>query len=545
MLRKTLAFPKPDSFIYKFLWCVHPLRALGEAWLVGAFILLALSRVAEAVAAPVLTNGLLFTCGTCGMWVTLRARVPESTLLRQVLWELGLSLLVSLLMVAGLLLPAHWLGQDHLWLASTFRSMHFTAFIMALTGVGTFIARGGARLWLVWERLRRQRMVWALTHTHLTVILVIVISASVVLFSLSVFANTNAPANVAGNVFVASVEQFLHTVFPALTVVVVFLGLMLIGVLPPSLLVSFLIARRTTRRLENLAEATRALREGDYATRVTVTGEDEVAQVQDTFNAMAEDLERTLRDLQTERDRVTRLLQSRRELIASVSHELRTPVATVRGYLESLQNQSDAPLSPSVQRDLDVIAREVARLQRLIEDLFTLSQTEAGGLVLRMTTVNVADLVRRRVEAFAPLAWQRERVEVVAEVPADLPPVQVDAGRLDQVLVNLLRNALRHTPPGGIVAVTASADATTVCLDIRDTGEGIPPEALPHIWERFYRGATARAHDARGAGLGLALVKELAQAMHGSVRVESTVGQGTCFSVALPRADTRDIPPPS
>jgi signal transduction histidine kinase len=127
-------------------------------------------------------------------------------------------------------------------------------------------------------------------------------------------------------------------------------------------------------------------------------------------------------------------------------------------------------------------------------------------------------------------------VEVVAEVPPEPPAVLADPDRLEQVLVNLLRNGVRHTPPGGIVAVLVAVEEDSVRIEVRDTGKGIPSEDMPHVWERFYRGAEARVKDNRGAGLGLALVKELTEAMGGTVEVESILGQGSCFIVRLPRA---------
>jgi signal transduction histidine kinase len=306
-----------------------------------------------------------------------------------------------------------------------------------------------------------------------------------------------------------------------------------VGVLPFSLVVSFLIARKTTRRLENLVKATGGLRAGDYATRVAVAGEDEVAQLQTTFNAMADELEHTLHDLQVERDRVAALLRARRELVANVSHELRTPLATVRGYLDTFQT-ADCP--ESHQRDLEVMERELLHLQKLIDDLFTLSRAEVGGLTLDLRPMDVVPVIQRRVEALAPLARQREHVEVITDIPASLPSALADAERLDQVLINLLRNALRHTPPGGIVAIVASAEDAHVHIKVCDTGEGIPPDELPHIWERFYRGDNARELDEHGAGLGLALVKDLVEAMGGAVDVHSAPGEGSCFGVTLPHA---------
>jgi len=155
----------------------------------------------------------------------------------------------------------------------------------------------------------------------------------------------------------------------------------LVVVLPPSALFSFLVARRTTARLEKLAAATAALRAGEYSTRVEVEGEDEVAQLQADFNAMAVNLEKTLVELAAERDKVARLLDARRELVASVSHELRTPVATIRGYLESLRPVEESEsLGDSLSCDLEVMEEEVLQLQRLIDDLFTLSRAEVNGL---------------------------------------------------------------------------------------------------------------------------------------------------------------------
>jgi len=250
--------------------------------------------------------------------------------------------------------------------------------------------------------------------------------------------------------------------------------------------------------------------------------------LQADFNAMAGELERTLLDLETQRDTIAHLLQSRRELVVNVSHELRTPVTTLRAMLESALKQGQA-LSPSLQGDLEVMEGEVLRLQGLIDDLFTLSQAEVEKLMLNCRPIDVAPVARRIVEAMSPLAWNAGRVEVVEELPDELPQVCADEARLEQILANLLRNGVRHTPPGGIVAVTAAAEEDAVRIEVRDTGEGIPPEELPHIWERFYHG-----EGSSGAGLGLALVKELTEAMGGTVAVESTPGQGSCFTVRLP-----------
>jgi len=246
-------------------------------------------------------------------------------------------------------------------------------------------------------------------------------------------------------------------------------------------------------------------------------------------------LARTLRDLQAERDKVAALLQSRRELVASVSHELRTPVATARATLESALGRPAEGMPEPLRHDLEVVEREILRLQRLIDDLFTLSQSDAGGLRIECQATSVGPVVQRMVDALAPLAWASGRVELVAELPADLPPARADEARLEQSLTNLVRNAIRHTPPGGIVAVGAWAERDRVVVEVRDTGEGIAPADLPHIWERYYQGESTRGSG--GAGLGLALVKELTEAMDGSVAVQSEVGHGSRFTVRLPRME--------
>jgi len=531
---QKITFTKPEGFLYKFLWCVHPFRALGEAWILGAFLLFILSRIANVASDSLLADGLLFLCAACGTWVALRAQLVTGRLILQGIGELGLGFLVSVLMVAGLFSPAqHFLHWDAIWINSTFSNASFVTLLMALTGPGCVLVRIGARVWLFWEHLRRRRMLWAITHAHLTVVVVVAIFGAGALIIFSTFGGyiVSGAESSATTAFIF--EQLLYALFPVLALGIIFLIMLLIVVLPPSLLVSFFIARKTTKRLERLASATGKLRDGDYTTRVAVAGEDEVAQLQTTFNTMADELEGTLHDLQVERDRVAALLHARRELVANVSHELRTPLATIRGYLDTFQAE-DFP--ESRQHDLEVMERELLHLQTLIDDLFTLSRAEVGGLTLNLHPVDVVPIIQRRVEALAPLARQREHVEVIADIPASLPPALADAERLDQVLTNLLRNALRHTPPGGIVAVVASAEDTHIHIKVCDTGEGIPPEELPYIWERFYRGDNARELDAHGAGLGLALVKDLVEAMGGIVDVHSAPGEGSCFGVMLPHA---------
>ena len=321
--------------------------------------------------------------------------------------------------------------------------------------------------------------------------------------------------------------------FVGVATLVVLVGAFVFAMASSSLL-AYLLSRRLVHRLEQLGRAAEALRAGQSAVRVPVSGTDEVAQLQQSFNAMAADLEHTLRELGAERDRVTGLLESRRQLVVGVSHELRTPVATVRGYLESALRR-DATLQGDLRADLETMQREISRLQQLIDDLFLLSRAEVGRLELRPEPTDIGALVQRLVATQAPLAWRQRRVELVTDIPEHPLLAWVDAQRLEQILSNLVSNAVRYTPPGGLVAVEVVAEPEHVRLQVRDTGGGIAPDELQRVFERFYRG---RTDDVRGGtGLGLALVKQLTEAMGGSVEVGSTPGEGSCFSVRFPRRE--------
>jgi len=393
--------------------------------------------------------------------------------------------------------------------------------------------------WPAWDRLRRSRLLWSLTHAQLVASLVIAVVVTLFVMAGAlpqIESEISFPEELPGPA--AAVAWVIISILATVSLLItLFLLISLVLILLVTVL-SRPVLKRTTRRVEELASAAGALRAGDLTTRVPVAGEDEVARLQADFNAMAAELERTMQELAAERDTVAHVLQSQRELVAAVSHELRTPVATLRGYLESaLEHWHEEP-PPSLRADLAIMARETEQLQRLIDDLFTLSRVEAGQLPLRLEGVDVGTVLRRCADAAAGLAWERSRVEVLVEVTPDLPPAHADAARLEQIVRNLLANAVRHTPPGGLVLLGAERDGDAIVVQVSDTGEGIAPEDLPRIWERFYRGAGARDDARGGSGLGLALVKELTEAMGGSVAVESTPGQGSRFTVRLPLAHT-------
>lgn len=511
-----------------FWLSAHPARALGETLLaqvpilLWAFVFIAHIPFANGLRGA--TAMIVVTGPCCILFCVFRMR-------RLILpWWGRLMLYGGIGVVLGIV-PTTMLSL--LWRSST-----LTANGTPRTGMGRFpivlfaalwlfafacafvVSRIGVRLIVLWNQLRRRRLIWALTNAHL---LVVILGACLLAALLILFTARPTPSTAL-------------TLLPILFFIFIVTVLVLLVVLPPSALFSYLFSRRITRRLEALADATSALRVGDYSVRVPVEGQDEVAQLQANFNAMAADLERAVSELKAERDNVATLLAARRELIASVSHELRTPVATLRGYLESTRAHWNGAPPPTLPQDLLTMERETLRLQTLIGDLFTLARAEVGRLETRREATDVTLVARSVVETMAPLAWQSSRVEVAMSVSDAVPAAMADASRVEQVLSNLVRNGVRHTPPGGIVAVEVSAGEHAVLLRVRDTGEGIAPEDLPRIWDRFYRTRKSRERDGSGTGLGLALVKELTEAMGGSVAVESVLGEGSCFTARLPQA---------
>lgn len=507
--------------VSRVLWSAAPLRAIVEAVALEVVLLLAL--LASTSDRALITFTFAWVAMVCVLVCALRARLAEARPLRVVAHELGLTLVLTLALQGTLLVVSR---ESPLDLAASVGATWVSYFSLFITPpIVFFPLRIAAYLWRTWNITRRKRMLWAIAHAHLLTTLVIAsliaLQEAVRIASSPSAVRVPEGAGASANLLIALLTTMVPIVFFLIVAIPLIIAVMVLGGV-----MSYVIARPMTRRIETLARLTGSLRAGNYGERIAVEGEDEIAQLQADFNAMAEALENTLSELKTERDTVRGLLQTRRELMAGVSHELRTPVATLRGYLESAQADS-----PTLPHDLEVMEREVIRLQALIDDLFTLSRAEVGRLTLRCVPTDVGDLARRVVDTAAPLAWQSGRVQLVADVPPDLPMAVADAGRLEQVLRNLVHNAVRHTPPGGIVAVVASV-GSDVGIEVRDTGAGIAAEDLPHIWERFYRGDRA---DENNAGLGLALVKELTEAMGGAVRVESVPGTGSVFRVGLRR----------
>jgi signal transduction histidine kinase len=279
---------------------------------------------------------------------------------------------------------------------------------------------------------------------------------------------------------------------------------------------SILASRSLTAPLSRLAAAAHEIGARNFSRRVEPAGTDEVREVARAFNEMADHLE------QAER--------LRRNLVADVAHELRTPLSVLQGNLRAM-------LDDIYSLDKEEIGRlymQTRLLGRLVDDLHDLAQAEAGQLSLNYQTIDLAQLVRDTAGSHQPVA-EESGITLQTDIDPDLPALSADEGRITQVLHNLIANALRHTLSGGTIVIRATATDGEVLLTVQDSGDGIAPEHLPHIFDRFYRTDGSRARTSGGAGLGLAIVRAIVLAHGGSIDVVSEgVGQGSTFTVRLP-----------
>jgi signal transduction histidine kinase len=303
------------------------------------------------------------------------------------------------------------------------------------------------------------------------------------------------------------------------------LGLLAIGAAGAALL----IFGPTHRRLRSLEQAARALGEGRTEERATETGGDEVSSLAHTFNRMADDLSARAAALSAS-DR------ARRQLLADVSHELMTPLAAIRGYTETLA-MPELPIDASTrQQYLGIIGEETQKLEGLIGDLLDLARLEGGGGTLTIEDVPVKELCRRIADRHRPTLHERGITLELDVRPPDLT-VRADGQRLEQALQNLAANSVRHTPRGGTVRIHAEEASDFTRITVRDTGPGIPPEHLPHIFERFYKVDAARsATTMSGSGLGLSIVQAIVERHGGTVTATNAPDGGASFEIRLPLA---------
>jgi len=292
--------------------------------------------------------------------------------------------------------------------------------------------------------------------------------------------------------------------------------------------VGVFVTRRAVRPIRELSRAASAVAEGNYAVRVPETGfGSELATLNTAFNQMAQDIAATER--------------TRAEMLRDLAHELRTPLTSVRGYHEAI---ADGVL-PADRDTFSRVDAELSRIERLVEDLGTVSRAEERRLDLRLRPVHVADLVTSAADS-AALSYQHTGVTVRADPATDDSQVRVDPDRLHEALANLIANAVQHTPTGGTVTLRSRTTTSGVQIDVADSGEGIAAEHLSRVFERFYRVDAGRSRDTGGSGIGLTITRALLKAQGGHIRVESPgLGQGTTFVISLPRFEPeRQAAPP-
>jgi signal transduction histidine kinase len=263
--------------------------------------------------------------------------------------------------------------------------------------------------------------------------------------------------------------------------------------------------------------------EGDYDQQLPLSGPAEVQELAASFNRMA-------RQVKSGR-------QAQRDFVANVSHDLKTPLTSIQGFSQAILDGTAAD-PEAARRAAGIIHDEAGRMRRMADDLLLLARMDAGELQLDRQAVDLVPLLASCVTRLEPRAQDGGIALNLDTPPSGLPPITGDGDRLVQLFTNLLDNALKHTPAGGRVTVTASASGDQVVVAVADTGPGIPADELARVFERFYQVDKSRARtQAPGVGLGLAICKELAEAHGGRIAAESVVGVGTKFSVTLPTAD--------
>jgi signal transduction histidine kinase len=297
--------------------------------------------------------------------------------------------------------------------------------------------------------------------------------------------------------------------------------LSLVIALVVAVIMTYFISRHLTRPLLDLTKAAERIARGDFRKRVQVQTDDEIGHLALAFNRMMGQLEE--------------LEAVRREFIANVSHELRSPLTSIRGFVQGLVDD----VIPEEEKGhyLRLTLKETERLNRLIDQILDAARVDSGQFALNKENVDIVQLVRHAVETMEP-AIREKGQHLQVDLPAVAVRGHVDPDRVEQIVINLVSNAWQYTPEGGKIEVSLRQERDQAVITVSDTGEGISPQDLPHIWDRFFKADRSRTSKKVGTGLGLSIVKNLVDAHHGRVAVESTVGVGSVFRVWLPLAET-------
>ena len=292
-----------------------------------------------------------------------------------------------------------------------------------------------------------------------------------------------------------------------------------------SILLSLLLAKAMVTPIQNLTVAAERVAAGDFSSKLNSDAQDEIGVLTRTFNGMAGQLEKTLDDLKKSE-------AMRREFVANVSHELRTPITSIRSYAETLQDSDSLPKKTS-DEFLSVIVNESDRMTKIVQDLLLLSRFDAGNIEFSFERFKFEKSLHDIYNAML-LEAQRHNHRFTLELKTPIPDIVADRARIEQVLINMVSNAIKYTRDGGVIAMIAGRKEDIVWVSVRDNGIGIPKEDVDKVFDRFYRVDKARSRESGGTGLGLSIAKEIVTRHKGSIELTSRPGKGTIITVTLP-----------
>lgn len=332
----------------------------------------------------------------------------------------------------------------------------------------------------------------------------------------------DSSGHVAYVIYIKDNKQTVHDLNSALITLIfeaVVVGLAI------SVALSFILSKTLLQPIIGMTKAAEAMAGGDFSRQLDVESEDEIGILADTFNNMAYQLKTTLEEIKKSE-------ALRREFVANVSHELRTPLTSIRSYAETLTDNHDIP--KDMENDfLHVILNESDRMTKIVQDLLELSRFDAGSSQFNVEKFTLARSVHDVCDAIA-LEAKRHGHEIHVQLEEGLPQIYGDKTRIEQVLLNILSNAVKYTPDGGAINISGGQTGRMVWVKIKDNGIGIPEEDLSRIFDRFYRVDKARSRESGGTGLGLSIAREIVLRHGGDILIESAPDYGTTVTIVLP-----------
>ncbi|MBU3161665.1 cell wall metabolism sensor histidine kinase WalK [Clostridium frigoris] len=333
---------------------------------------------------------------------------------------------------------------------------------------------------------------------------------------------------VEGAIFVCNpLSNIINSIMEAFKIVI-FAGVIAIFI---SVFVSYFISMSIVKPIKEITSISLEMSKGNFSKKAKVYSQDEIGNLAETFNYMMITLDKTMKDLEDEKNKMIKIEKMQRQFVANASHELRTPLTSVRGYLEAILD-GVTNNKEQERKHLRIILKETLRMHRLVNGLLDLSRIESGQIKINEKDLNILEIIHRNVMKLRPLIEDQE-IQVLVDVPTDLPKVLGDEDLIDQVIINYITNAVRFTSSGGRIAVKAEQYKNQVYVHVIDTGVGISSVEIAKIWGRFYKINETRQLSKEGSGLELSLVKKIMGILGGRAWAESEVGEGSIFSFSL------------